>query len=353
MKNKKLYLTTFLGLFFSVQALAQNPTQAEFQDCLKRLKPIAMDYGIKSDNYNNYTKNLNLDLKVLEKLEPKSQPEMAFSLTKYLGTLVATKRVIDGVIVFNEHENTLNKIEKDYGVPANLTVAVWGIESNYGKSIGKFPIIQSLGNLSCFGRRQEYFKKEWLASLKILQEGHFNQEQFKGSWAGAFGQTQFMPNTFMRVAVDFDGDGKKDLFNSSMDSLASTANFLKDAGWKPGMTWGYEVKIPESLKELKSNRKDYKDLKYWNEKGVKLANGESLPSDLPLTGLIVNSDLGSTSFLVTKNFESIYRYNASEKYALAIGKLSDIIITFDPKSLLGDKLNFLKNSNDFPTLITY
>jgi lytic murein transglycosylase len=351
MKKTKIYLALLLGFVGTSSALAQAPNQNDFEKCLKNLKPIAINQGISSENYEKYTKDLALDLKVLEKLEPKSQPEVSFSLTKYLGALVAARRVISGVTMFNQHSEALKEIEKKYGVPPQITVAVWGVESNYGRSLGKFPIVQSLGTLSCFGRRQEYFKKEWFASLKILQEGHFKQEQFNGSWAGAFGQTQFMPNTFMRVAVDFDGDGKKDLFNSSVDSLASTANFLKDAGWKPGMTWGYEVAIPDSLKESKLGRKDYKDVKYWAEKGVKLANGKPLPNDLPVTGIIVNSDLGSTSFLITKNFESIYRYNASEKYALAIGKLSEMIITFDPKTILGVGLNFLDENGEFPSII--
>ncbi len=351
MKKNKFYLGLLTGVLAVNSAVAQTATQADFEKCLKELKPIAVNQGINNQNYDKFTKDLSVDNKVLERLEPKSQPEVSFSLTKYLGSLVAAKRVINGVSMLNKHMEPLKEIEKKYGVPPQVVVAVWGVESNYGKSLGQFPIVQSLGTLSCFGRRQEYFKKEWIASLKILQEGHFQQEQFKGSWAGAFGQTQFMPNTFMRVAVDFDGDGKKDLFNSSVDSLASTANFLKDASWKPGLTWGYEVSIPDSLKDSKFGRKDYKDVKYWTDKGVKLANGKPLPSDLPPTGIIVNSDLGSSSFLVTKNFESIYRYNASEKYALAIGKLSEMIITFDPKNLLGVNLDFLDGNGDFPSII--
>lgn len=353
MKHKKIYLTVIMGAFGVSSSMAQIANQNDFEKCLKDLKPIALNQGVSAQSYEKFTKDLTVDNKVLEKLEPKAQPEVSFSLTKYLGTLVAAKRVVSGVAMFNKYEEELKKVEQKYGVPAHITVAVWGVESNYGKSMGQFPIVQSLGTLSCFGRRQEYFKKEWIASLKILQEGHFQQEQFKGSWAGAFGQTQFMPNTFMRVAVDFDGDGKKDLFNSSLDSLASTANFLKDAGWKPGMTWGYEVSIPDSLKDSKLGRKDLKDVKYWIEKGVRLANGKPLPQDLPPTGLIINSDIGSTSFLVTKNFESIYRYNASEKYALAIGKLSELIITFDPKTIMGVGTDFLEGSNDFPPLIVH
>lgn len=351
MKKTKIYLALLLGFVGTSSALAQAPNQNDFDRCLKELKPIALNQGITAQNYEKYTKDLSVDNKVLERLEPKAQPEVSFSLTKYLGSLVAAKRVISGVSMLNKHMEPLQEIEKKYGVPPQVAVAVWGVESNYGKSLGQFSIVQSLGTLSCFGRRQEYFKKEWFASLKILQEGHFQQEQFKGSWAGAFGQTQFMPNTFMRVAVDFDGDGKKDLFNSSVDSLASTANFLKDAGWKPGLIWGYEVSIPDALKDSKLGRKDYKDVKYWTEKGVKLANGKPLPNDLPVTGIIINSDLGSTSFLVTKNFESIYRYNASEKYALAIGKLSEMIITFDPKTIFGVDLNFLDENGNFSSII--
>ncbi len=325
MKKYGLYGLLFVGFGLSFQTFAQYPNQAEFENCLKELKPTAIKNGVTSENYDAYTSNITVDVKVLEKLDPKAQPEMSFSLSKYLGSLVAVERVFNGISKYQEYEQKLKEIEVQYGVPGNIVVAVWGVESNYGNNLGKFPIVQSLGTLSCFGRRQEYFKKEWIQALKILQEGHFSKEQFYGSWAGAFGQTQFMPTTFNNLAVDFDGDGKKDLINSNIDSLASTAHFLKDAGWKNNMTWGYEVKIPDNLKDETFKRKERKDVGYWQSRGVTLANGQPLPNDMPPTGLILNSDFGTNSFLVTKNFEALYRYNTSEKYALAIGKLSEFI----------------------------
>lgn len=325
MKKYGFYGLLCIGLSLSFQTFAESPNQSEFQNCLKELKPVAIKNGVRSENYDLYTQNLSLDLKVLEKLDPKVQPELSLSLTKYLGTLVATERVINGISMVNQYEEVLKKIEEKYGVPGNIVVAVWGVESNYGNNLGKYPIIQSLGTLSCFGRRQEFFKKEWIQALNILQEGHFSKEQFNGSWAGAFGQTQFMPSTFNNLAVDFDGDGKKDLFNSNVDSLASTANFLKEAGWKRNLTWGFEVIVPEEMKSLTFKRKEYQDVDYWKAKGVKLANGEELPSDMPPTGIILNNDFGANSFLVTKNFEPLRRYNSSEKYGLAIGRLAQFL----------------------------
>ncbi len=199
-----------------------------------------------------------------------------------------------------------------------------GVESNFGKTLGKKDLIDSLATLSCFDRRQSYFRTEYANALKILQRGDIRREDLKGSWAGAFGQTQFMPSTFLRLAQDFDGDGRKDLVNSEADALASTANFLAKSGYRTGEPWGYEVKLPTGY-WANSNRKDKKPISYWRAQGLTLPDGRPLPSDLDSAGLLLPAGVEESAFLVGKNFDTFYSYNASENYALAIAHLSDMI----------------------------
>jgi len=201
---------------------------------------------------------------------------------------------------------------------------VWGVESNFGQTLGKKPLFESLATLSCFDRRQSYFQGEFANALKIVQNGDIAPSDMTGSWAGAFGQTQFMPSTFLELAVDFDGDGRRDLVNSVPDALASTANFLDNRGYRTGEPWGYEVKLPDGY-WASSNRKDKKSMSHWRNQGLTLANGGSLPYDLDSAGLLLPAGKDGPAFLVGKNFDTFYSYNASENYALAIAHLSDLI----------------------------
>jgi lytic murein transglycosylase len=205
--------------------------------------------------------------------------------------------------------------------PATV-VAVWGVESNFGQSFGNAPLVQSLGTLSCLGRRQPYFRTEFYAALRILQAGHIAPEQFKGSWAGAFGHTQFMPSTFERLAVDFDGDGRADLMNSTADALASTANFLAKAGWQSGLPWGFEVKLPPDLPTRGEGRRAKRPMSEWAARGLVRADGSPLPAT-GSAGLMLPAGERGPAFLVTRNFDAIYSYNAAESYGLALAHLAD------------------------------
>jgi lytic murein transglycosylase len=182
------------------------------------------------------------------------QPEFQKEVWDYLSGLVDEERVQDGINARNQLQSTLSRIEQRYGVKGTDVLGVWGVESNFGKQLGKKNLIQSLATLSCFDRRQSYFRTEYANALRILQNGDIHRGDMTGSWAGAFGQTQFMPSTFLRLAQDFDGDGRKDLVNSQADALASTANFLDKAGYRTGEPWGFEVKLPAGF-WADSNRK--------------------------------------------------------------------------------------------------
>ena len=206
----------------------------------------------------------------------------------------------------------------------NVVIGVWGVESNFGQNLGGRPLVQSLATLSCFGRRQSYFRGEFAAALRILQEGHIAPEKLVGSWAGAFGQTQFMPSTFFRSAVDFDGDGRRDIVDSVPDALASTAKFLQNAGYRRGEPWGFEVRLPAGLDTSDASRKNKRPIDAWRSAGVTLADGSPLPGSLPSAGLMIPAR-GGPAFLVGRNFDTLYSYNASENYALAIAQLSNLV----------------------------
>lgn len=250
------------------------------------------------------------------------QPEFRTAVWDYMAGLVDEQRVADGKNKAREWSSALAGAEARYGVPAAVMVAVWGVESDYGKGFGARPVIQSLATLACLGQRQAYFRGEFIAALKIVQAGDAAPDKFTGSWAGAFGHTQFMPSTFLRNAVDFDGDGRADIIGSVPDALATTANYLRKSGWSPGVPWGYEVKLPAGY-DGPSGRKARHPASFWAAKGVtKVAGGSP---EGPDTGLLLPAGSQGPAFLVTRNFDALYSYNAAEVYALAIGALADRI----------------------------
>jgi len=299
--------------------------QDQFQQCLANLRSQAQAAGVNAETYNQYTQHLTPDRSVLEKLN--YQPEFSTPIWDYLSGLVDDERVQQGQQKIAQYREVLNRASQVYGVPVETIVAVWGVESNYGDISGKYPLLQALGTLSCEGHRQSYFRGEFFAAMRILQRGDLTLDQLKGSWAGAFGHTQFMPVTYERLAVDFDGDGRRDLVSSVPDALASTANFLKKAGWQTGLPWGFEVKLPAGMSIAGESRRNKKPLSYWLSRGVVRADGSALIqgnlSDTTSAGLMTPTGTNGPAFLVFKNFDAIYSYNASESYALAIAHLSD------------------------------
>ena len=296
-----------------------------FQSCIANLRSQAIASGVSGATYDRYTQNLTPDYSVIDKLN--YQPEFSTPIWDYLSGLVDDERVQVGKQKLAQHRVVLNRVEQAYGVPAETVVAVWGVESNYGDISGKYPLLQALGTLSCEGRRQSYFRGELFATMRILQRGDLTQDQLYGSWAGAFGHTQFMPSTYERLAVDFDGDGRRDLVSSTTDALASTANFLKRAGWQTGMPWGFEVKIPQGMSVAGESRRNKRSLNSWIAQGVTRADGTALIqgnlSGSTPAGLITPAGANGPAFLVFKNFDAIYSYNAAESYGLAIAHLSD------------------------------
>lgn len=323
-------LSVAVGFSLASTAQAARPpapdlSNSEFQQCLDRLQNSSKFNGVSSSTFNNYRPS-QPDPSVIQSLN--YQPEFQKDVWDYLSSLVDKERVEDGVRAKRQWGSTLRQIESRYGVKPEHVLGVWGVESNFGQTLGKKPLFESLATLSCFDRRQSYFQGEYANALKIVQNGDIAPNDMTGSWAGAFGQTQFMPSTFLELAVDFDGDGRRDLVNSVPDALASTANFLSKRGYRTGEPWGYEVKLPSGFWAA-SDRKDKKSISHWRNQGITLANGSPLPSDLSSAGLLLPAGMEGPAFLVGKNFDTFYSYNASENYALAIAHLSDLITRED------------------------
>jgi len=306
-----------LSLFFFASGEAHATS---FSDCLTGLRGPAQATGVDAATFDRVTRGLTPNPDVLAMAE--AQPEFKTPIWDYLAGLVDEERVHDGQAMMSRYGQALAQAESRFGVDRATITAVWGVESDYGRSFGTRPVVQSLATLTCAGgRRSGYFRTEFIAALKIIQHGDIDPAQFNGSWAGAFGHTQFMPSTFLRVAVDLDGDGRRDLINSVPDALGSTAAYLRKSGWAPGQEWGFEVRLPEHYGGP-SGRTHKEPMAAWASRGLTRVDGQQLPSS-GSAGLLLPAGPSGPAFLVTRNFDAIYSYNAAESYALAIALLSD------------------------------
>jgi lytic murein transglycosylase len=321
MKTSCLALSLIL---IGTAAPAQPVVPAErFGTCMAALRSESPARGVSTASFDRLTSGLTPDMSVLEFLD--YQPEFRTPIWDYLAGLVDDERVTDALAMRAQWAGPLAAATTRYQVDADTVIAVWGVESNFGRNFGKRPLLTSLGTLACFGRRQGYFRGEFLSTLKILDTGDIAPERLVGSWAGAFGHTQFMPSTFLRLAVDGDGDGRRDLMDSVPDALASTANFLRKAGWREGEPWGYEVVLPTGFDSSVAGRRNKRPLSYWTTQGVRRADGQGIAAADAAAGLLLPAGPRGPAFLVFRNFDAIYAYNAAESYALAIAHLADRI----------------------------
>lgn len=304
-----------------MQADAIRAAAANFANCIAGYWPEAARRGVRRASFEAYTARLTPDLKIMDFVD--AQPEFTKAPWDYLDILVNDARVKRGREILAANKATFDAVERAYGVDRHVIAAIWGIESNYSTAIGDRSVLRSTATLACVGRRQAYFKNEFLATLEILDRGDLTPEELKGSWAGAFGPTQFMPTAFNRYAVDFDGDGRRDVVDSIPDLVASTANNLKLDGWKPGQTWGYEVVLPQGFDYLLADGPRPMTLREWEHRGVARANGKPFPRAGDKAFLLLPAGARGPAFLMLDNFRVIMRYNPAEAYALAIGHLAD------------------------------
>jgi|TARA_B100000315_G_scaffold53046_1_gene47388 membrane-bound lytic murein transglycosylase B len=326
-----------LSASLSTSVLAEQKTQADFDVYVAALKKEALEKGYDEALVDQALATAKFKKKVIS--ADKNQPEVKETLETYLPKRVPQWKIDRARKLYKENQDVLEKVAKEYGVQARFIVALWGLESNFGKIQGGHSVIASLVTLAFDGRRETMYKNQLWAALDILKEGHITLDKFKGSWAGAMGQTQFMPTSFNAYAVDYNGDGRKDIWTTEEDAFASIANYLKQAGWNDDLTWGRQVKLPEGfdnsniLKRGTRTRSQW--LEYWKESersladwqalGVRKMDGSDLPNVDITAAMVMPDDVNGRMYLAYDNYKALMHWNRSYYFATSVGYLSDRI----------------------------
>ncbi|WP_430283788.1 lytic murein transglycosylase [Pseudoalteromonas spongiae] len=311
--------------------------QAKFNQYVADLKVEAIEKGFSQKIVDNAFATVKFKKKVIK--ADKNQPEVKETLETYLPKRVPKWKIDRARKLYKENQTELEKIAAKYGVQARFIVALWGLESNFGKIQGSHPVISSVVTLAYDGRREALYKRQLWAALTILEEGHIDLDHFKGSWAGAMGQTQFMPTSFNAYAVDYDGDGKKDIWQNKLDAFASIANYLKKAGWNDSLTWGRQVVLPEGFNSehilqrgtrtrkqwLKNWNKSERGLADWQALGLRRTDGTDLPNVGITAALVMPDDENGRMYLAYDNYKALMHWNRSYYFATSVGYLSDRI----------------------------
>ncbi|WP_293750970.1 lytic transglycosylase domain-containing protein [uncultured Paraglaciecola sp.] len=312
----------FFLLFLVSQSLFAKPT---FEEYLIDLKVEAAERGYASHFVEKVFSGVTYRKKTVT--ADKNQPETKLTLDTYLATRVPDWKVKKAINLMAQNWDLLDRVEKQFGVQKRFIVALWGNESNFGRFMGKHSVINSLVTLAYEGRRETLFKKQLFAALKILQQGHIELEDFVGSWAGAMGQSQFMPTSFLDYAIDFNNDGRKDIWNNKADVFASIANFLKKEGWSSDLTWGRQVSLLENFvfSVVGLHPANKRLLADWQDMGVRRYDGQDLPK-VPIKASLINPD-GEQGriYLVYENFHTLMKWNRSSYFGVSVSYLSDRI----------------------------
>jgi membrane-bound lytic murein transglycosylase B len=304
----------------SARAQEVEVGDAQFRSFVAALWPDARQAGVSRATFEAAFDGMTPDPAVLRHLG--KQAEFVKPIWSYIESAISKSRVERGAARATEFDKTLARIEAKYGVDRYVVLAVWGMETNYGGFSGKMSTIRSLATLGAARHRGDFFRNELLVALQILEQGHVAPENMLGSWAGAMGQTQFMPSSFIKYAVDWDHDGHKDIWTSAPDALASTANYLAEHGWIKGWTWGYEVVLPKQFSLHAHELNEYRPFTQWAKTGVRRADGIEMPA-LGEGALMLPAGRNGPAFLVTRNYHAIKSYNSSNAYALGVSLLSD------------------------------
>ncbi|AWL12292.1 hypothetical protein HMF8227_01819 [Saliniradius amylolyticus] len=316
----RVLLTAMLSVL-SLAAVAKP----SFDEYVSALKKEAIEKGYESSFVEQAFEGIEYHKRAVS--SDKNQPEFKLTLDRYLNTRVPDWKVQQAIEHYQENKALLSEVGQHFGVQPRFIVALWGNESNFGRITGSYPVISALATLAYDGRRETLFKRQLFAALQILDEGHITKADFEGSWAGAMGQSQFMPTSFLAYAYDFDEDGKKDIWNNKADVFASIANYLKSVGWDSTQTWGRQVTIPEgfdlSLAGLKKSK--MRSLTEWQELGVRRYDGSDLPTRDMQASLIMPDDENGRIYLVYNNFHTLMNWNRSTYFGSAVGYLSDRI----------------------------
>ena len=314
-----VFIVMIITLPFGISSSLSDDT---FQAWLDVLRTDALTAGISENTVNTALANVELREKVVK--YDRNQPEFKLTYPIYLKKVVTAGRVAKGKRLWAEHKNLLEEIGLHYGVQPRFIVALWGIESGYGRHTGGFSVINALATMAYDGRRAKFFRKELIEALKIIDEGHIAALDMKGSWAGAMGQCQFMPSSFRAYAQDWDKDGKTDIWTNKADVFASIANYLKNAKWRNDLTWGRQVKLPDGFDgSALAEQKIVKTMDEWRQLGIMNVDGAPLPDRNLKSRLVLPDGDETMAFIVYSNFDSTLRWNRSNYFALAVGALSD------------------------------
>lgn len=308
-------------------ALIIYPCQAfaaqDFYVWLQNFKVEAAQKGISQSTINVALGNIHPLPKVIAL--DKKQPENKITFAQYKKNVVNQSRINQGRVLLNQHASELHFVEQKYGVPKEFIVALWGIETNFGQNTGGFKIVPALATLAWEGRRAAFFKEELIKALQIIDEGHISADNMKGSWAGAMGQNQFMPSSFFAYAVDANGDGHKDIWNTKIDVFSSTANYLAKSGWKMEQRWSRRVMLPKTFPKDLATPKIQKPISHWSQMGVRDISGAALPSDNMLSSIVAPDGVAGEAYIVYNNYQTIMKWNRSTYFATSVGLLADAL----------------------------
>ena len=322
--TKPALATTIIGTMFASMLTASSlAAEQKFSVWLEGVRAEARQRGLKSETISSSLTDIKPIPRVIEL--DRRQPEFTLTLDQYLSRVVNERRVRKGRKRFAKHRTLLLKVSAKYRVQPRFILALWGIETDFGRLKGGFPVISALATLAYDGRRSAYFRKEMFNALTIVDQGHILAKDMIGSWAGAMGQNQFMPSSFLRYAVDYDGDGRRNIWTSVEDVFASTANYLRRMGWRDDQTWGRKVRLPKDFDKALLDLKIKKGLNVWQELGVRRFDGGDLPRR-NLTASIVSPGKNKDSvFVVYGNYRAILKWNRAHFFAIAVGRLADHI----------------------------
>jgi len=321
--NNKIFSVFFITVFLLFTPFLSFSSDNGFSYWLAELRAEAKLKGISDKTLDSALAGLKPIQKVI-RLD-RSQPEFTLDFQSYLKSRVTKKRIKAGRKMLIKHSDILEKVEQRYGVHPRFLMAIWGLETNYGNYTGGFPVIGALATLAFDSRRGNFFRSELLNALTILDQGHINIKNMRGSWAGAMGQVQFMPSTFSRFAIDADGDGRKDIWKNLDDAFSSAANFLAGSGWQRGITWGIEVRLPSDFNRNLAGLDKKKSVNDWQAIGVRGTDGKDLPAENITASVVLPSKNNKPAFLVFQNYRSILKWNRSHSYALSVCRLADSI----------------------------
>ncbi|MDF1615136.1 lytic murein transglycosylase [Desulfurivibrio dismutans] len=314
-------LLMLTGPLAAVTEAAEQP----FAKWLEDLQAEARERGISSATLDAALTGIEPIPRVIEL--DRQQPEFTLTFEEYRQRVVPQSRIDMGRRLLAEHRELLEEIGREFRVQPRFIVALWGIETDFGRITGGFPVINALATLAHDGRRSSYFRSELLNALQILDEGHISPDAMKGSWAGAMGQSQFMPSSFLNFAVDYDGDGRRDIWHTRADVFASAANYLAKSGWRDDQTWGRRVTLPANFDRSLAGLDTRKRIGQWQELGIRRPDGSALPGrQLPASIIIPDQENHpDMAFMVYENFRTTLKWNRSNYFALAVGLLSDAI----------------------------